>query len=75
MSDRFATEWAAQSRRRSAALLDRPDRAELARWLRDASPGVPRREEFAFSEFAWNGSWSVGLLGERDCQLVDARRA
>lgn len=71
MSDRFATEWAAQSRRRSAAVLDRPDRAELARWLRVASPGIPRREEFAFSEFAWNGSWAVGLLGERDCQLVD----
>ncbi len=70
MTKEFAGAWSAESTRRSNALLDRPDRSELASWLSGITPMAWSRIEWAFSELAWEGAWSVGLLSDQDCHLL-----
>jgi hypothetical protein len=70
MTGPFAKAWSAESTRRSNALLERADRSELASWLKAITPTAWSRIEWAFSELAWEGSWSVGLLSDRDCHLL-----
>lgn len=70
MTKEFAGAWSAESTQRSNALIERADRGELAAWLRTVTPTAWSRIEWAFSELAWEGSWSVGLLSDQDCHLL-----
>jgi hypothetical protein len=70
MTREFARAWSAESTLRSNALMERADRSELASWLRSITPTAWSRVEWAFSELAWEGAWSVGLLSDQDCHLL-----
>ncbi len=70
MSAEFAATWSGESASRMSSLMERPDRDNLAAWLRSVSPTAWSREEWAFSELAWEGPWSVGLFTDSDCHLL-----
>jgi len=71
LSRSFCETWATRAPARHAALADDPRRGELVRWLRSLSPTAYHRDEFVLSEEAWSGRWSVGLMTQRDCYLLD----
>ena len=67
----FLDAWADWARTRPRALLDDPARRDLVRWMYAMSPKAYHREEVAFSELAWSGCWSVGILADADCHLLE----
>ena len=70
MTAEFAATWSRESASRMSALMERPERDNLATWLRSVMPTAWSREEWAFSELAWEGPWSVGLFADSDCHLL-----
>ena len=70
MSRAFAQTWGTVNATRPTALLSDPTRASLINWLRSVNEGAWPRGDLTFSELAWNGDWSVGLMGPEDCYLL-----
>jgi hypothetical protein len=70
MTAEFANAWSVESQVRVASLMERPERSDLAAWLRRVTPTAWSKEEWAFSELAWDGPWSVGLFADTDCHLL-----
>ncbi len=70
MTAEFADAWSRESAERITSLMERPERSDLALWLRRVTPTAWSKEEWAFSELAWDGPWSVGLFTDTDCHLL-----
>ena len=70
MKRAFAHEWGTVNATRPAELLKDPARGALIGWLRSVNKGAWPRGDLTFSELAWNGQWSVGLMELQDCYLL-----